>query len=87
MLELFAFVLVFAGTAMTFVFVPTAWIEMEEHHRPVALDCPEQKRIAVVRLDAQRGVAACMGLPVKPDIVACSMWLDRKGCAKSCLPR
>ena len=87
MLELFAFVLVFAGTAMTFVLLPTAWLELEEHHQPVAVDCPEQKRLAVVRMDAERGAAACMGLPVKPDIIACSRWLEHQGCAKGCLPK
>jgi hypothetical protein len=87
MSEMLGFVLTFLGIAITYVLLPTAWIEMEEHrgHRP--LECPHAKCTAFVQTDAKRGAAACMGLPVKLDVLACSMWPDRAGCDRGCLSK
>lgn len=85
MSELIGFALVFLGTAITYVLLPTAWIEMEEHrgYRPV--ECPDGKCPAFIETDAGRGAARCMGVPVKVEVLDCTRWPERAKCAQRCL--
>lgn len=83
--ELLGFGVVVLGIAMTYVLLPTAWIEMEEHRGFRPVECPEAKCTAFVSTDAERGAAACMGVPVKLEVIGCTLWPDRAKCGQRCL--
>ena len=87
MVNVLAVVVGISGLAISYVLLPAFWSEMDEHRGARTVDCPEAKHEALARTSAWRGAARCMGLPVRLQVLSCSLWPERSGCAGKCLAK
>jgi hypothetical protein len=81
---LFLIGLVF-GLGILYVLVPVVLDVYRQYRRSRTVLCPEEGREARIEFDARRAaISAAYGAP-KLEIVGCSFWPERGGCAQSCI--
>ncbi len=76
---------VIAGIGLVYVVLPVMLDAFIRYHKIRRVTCPEEKKAALMNVDAKAAALAAAQGKTQLRVINCSLWPEKCGCAQHCL--